>query len=212
MLKLWKKYSYLILMLFLIVGLFDFRVGLIATICMFAPVVVSFFKGRFWCGNICPRGSFYDNFVSKFANKKKTPKFLKTVYFRIVITVLMLTVFTSGMIKNWGNIYGMGFVVYRLIVVTTIIGLILSLLYNERTWCNFCPMGSIAALISKFKNKGNRKLLLKVNTSCISCKLCEKNCPMGIAPYQYKDDSISHHDCIQCGKCVYKCPKKSIKY
>ena len=52
----WKKYSYIILIAFIIIGLFDFRIGLIATLCMFAPIVVSFFKGRFWCGNLCPRG------------------------------------------------------------------------------------------------------------------------------------------------------------
>jgi polyferredoxin len=104
-LKVWKKYSYLLLIIFLIVGLFDFRIGLVATICMVAPIIVSFFKGRFWCGNLCPRGSFYDNIVSKFSNKKKVPAFLKSVYFRIFVTLLMLTVFTTGMIKNWGNLY-----------------------------------------------------------------------------------------------------------
>lgn len=38
-----------------------------------------------------------------------------------------------------------------MIVVTTFIGIILSFFYNNRTWCNFCPMGSIASLISYFK-------------------------------------------------------------
>ena len=56
----------------LILGMFDFRIGLIALICMIAPIVVAIFKGRFWCGNLCPRGNFYDNVVSKFSNKKKS--------------------------------------------------------------------------------------------------------------------------------------------
>lgn len=211
-LKLWKKYSYLLLIIFLIIGLLDFRIGLVAITCMIAPIIVALFKGRFWCGNLCPRGNFYDNLVSKFSNKKKVPPFLKSVYFRILVTAVMLTVFTTGMVKNWGNLYAMGFVVYRLITVTTIIGLVLSLFYNERTWCNFCPMGSIAALVSKLRNNKNKDALLKVNTTCVSCKICEKNCPMGIAPYEYKEDTINHPDCIQCSRCVYKCPKKSIGY
>lgn len=211
-LKYWKKYSYILLIAFIIIGIFDFRIGLIATICMLAPIVVSFFKGRFWCGNLCPRGSFYDNLVSKFSQKKKVPKFLKSPYFRTIIALFVIAMFTTSMIKNWGNLYGMGFAIYRLIVVTTIIGLALSLFYNERTWCNFCPMGSIAGLISRFKNKKNSGALLKVDTTCVSCKICEKNCPMGIAPYKYKDDSVNHFDCIQCSRCVYRCPKKSINY
>lgn len=207
---LWKKYSYIILMLFIIIGLFDFRIGLIAILCMVGPIILSLFKGRFWCGNICPRGSFYDNIVSKFSHKRKSPSILKSGYFRAVFTILLLTIFTLGMIKNWGNLYEMGFIFYRLIVVTTLIGIILSLFYNHRTWCNFCPMGSIAALISFFKNKKNTSSLLQVNNSCVSCKICEHNCPMGIAPYEFKGNALEHKDCIQCNSCVYVCPKKSI--
>ena len=214
LLKLWKRWSYLILIAFLIVGAFDFRIGLIALICMIAPVAVSIFKGRFWCGNLCPRGSFYDNVVSKFSNKKKVPKVLKSVYFRGLALALMLTMFTTGMIKNWGDLYGMGFVIYRLIVVTTIVGLILAPFYNERTWCNFCPMGSLAASVAKFRNKKNKdkSALLSIDDSCVGCKLCTKTCPMGIDVHEYKGDVLTHYDCIQCGRCVNKCPKKSIGY
>ncbi|MCR1951258.1 4Fe-4S binding protein [Clostridium sp. DSM 100503] len=210
--KIWKKWSYVILIAFLVLGIFDFRIGLIASICMVAPIIISVFKGRFWCGNLCPRGNFYDNVVSKFSNKKKVPKFIKSLYFRLVAIALMLTVFTTGMINNWGNLYGMGFVIYRLIVITTIIGLVLAPFYNERIWCNFCPMGSIAAFISKFRNKQNKNLLLSINDACVSCKLCTKTCPMGINVHEYKNESITYYDCIQCGKCVNKCPKKSIGY
>lgn len=209
---LWKKYSYFLLILFIIGGLFDFRIGLAALACMIAPIIVSLFRGRFWCGNLCPRGSFYDNIVLKFSKKRKVPKLLKSVYFRVAVTLFMLTMFTMGMIKNWGNLYAMGFVFYRLIVVTTLIGIGLSMFYNHRTWCNFCPMGSMAALISFYKNRKNRYTLLQVDNTCVSCKLCEKKCPMNISPYSYKGDALSHQDCIQCGKCTDVCPKNSICY
>lgn len=122
--------------------------------------------------------------------------------------------FTVNVIKNWGNPYAIGFAIYRLIIVTTLIGIVLALFYNQRTWCNFCPMGSIAALISSFKNKNNknRNILLQVESSCVSCKICVKNCPMGISPHDYKGGALTHQDCIQCGKCVYVCPKDSISY
>jgi ferredoxin-type protein NapH len=208
----WKKYSYGLLITFIIGGLFDLRIAIAAIVCMIAPIIFSIFKGRFWCGNVCPRGNFYDNIVSKFSNKKTVPKFLKSTYFRAAVTVFMLTVFTVGTINNWGNPYGIGMVFYRLIVITTIVGILLSFFYNQRTWCNFCPMGSIAALVSYTKNRKNKNALLQVDSSCVSCKLCEKKCPMGIAPYKYKGGVLEHHDCIQCGTCVYTCPKKVIGY
>ncbi|WP_244834729.1 4Fe-4S binding protein [Clostridium sp. BJN0001] len=207
LLVIWKKYSYIFLFLVVIAGMFDSRVALVVTICMVGPIIVSLFRGRFWCGNICPRGSFFDNIVKKFSKHKKVPSFLKSYYFRILVIIVMMTIFTLGIRKNLGNIYGIGMVFYRMIVITTVIGLVLALFINERTWCNFCPMGTIAALITKLrKNKKN----LKVSSKCVSCGICEKKCPMGISAYEYKGSEITDPDCIQCLRCELSCPKNAI--
>lgn len=208
-LKLWKKYSFSLLIAFIVLSLFDFRFAIAAAICMIAPIIVSIYKGRFWCGNLCPRGNFYDNIVSKFSNKRKPPKIFKSYYFRALILTIMMVVFISGVVENWGNLYGIGMVFYRLIVVTTIIGLILSLVYNHRTWCSFCPMGTLASITAKFRKS---KKVLQVSSTCVSCKVCEKKCPLGLVPYDYKGDLLSHPDCIQCGKCATVCPRKAIDY
>lgn len=208
-LKLWKKYSYALLVGFIILGMFDLRIGLAAALCMVAPVIVSVFKGRFWCGNLCPRGNFYDNVVSKFSNKRIPPKFFKSYYFRSVILTVMMVIFALGVYKNWGNLYGIGMVFYRMIVVTTIIGVLLSLVYNHRTWCNFCPMGTLASITGKFRKSDK---VLHVSSSCVSCKLCEKKCPIGLVPHDYKGDILRHPDCIQCGKCAVVCPRNAIGY
>ncbi|WP_459482182.1 4Fe-4S binding protein [Clostridium saccharoperbutylacetonicum] len=207
--RLWKKYSFTLLIAFILLGIFDLRFAAVAVICMIAPVIVAVFKGRFWCGNLCPRGNFYDNVVSKFSNKRKPPKFLKSYSFRAIILTIMMTMFISGVHKNWGDLYGIGMVFYRLIVVTTIIGIILSFIYNHRTWCNFCPMGTLASIVGKFR-KSNKVLYVK--SSCVSCKLCEKKCPIGLVPHDYKGDLLSHPDCIQCGQCSAICPKNAISY
>ena len=188
-----KKYSYIILIFFIIAGMFNPTIALTAIICMIGPIFLAFLgKGRFWCGNICPRGSFFDNVIIKFSRKNKVPKFLKSKLFRTSVIVFMFYMFGNGIYKNWGNI----------------VGIILSFFYNNRTWCNFCPMGSIASLISYFK-KDRKKLT--VSSSCISCKLCKMTCPMGIVPYDYKGNPIDHPDCIQCGKCINICPKNAIR-
>lgn len=208
-LNFWKKYSFILLIVFILLGLFDLRFAVVAILCMALPVIISVFRGRFWCGNLCPRGNFYDNIVSKFSNKRKVPKFLKSPYFRLAVVVFMLSMFTFGIKKNWGDFYGVGMVFYRIIVITTILGIVLSLFYNHRTWCHFCPMGSIAAFISWLRKN---KRVLQVSQSCVSCKVCEKKCPLGIVPYKYKGSPLNHFDCIQCGKCAEACPKKAIGY
>jgi ferredoxin-type protein NapH len=205
---LWKSYSYILLLLFIIVGLVDVRFAIVAVICMVGPIILALFKGnRGWCGNFCPRGNFYDNIVSKFSNNKKTPNFLKGKFFRISITILMLTFFSISTIKNWGDLHSIGMIFYRMIVMTTLVGIALSLFYNNRIWCNFCPMGSIAALISYLKKDKN---LLQVGSSCVSCKLCNKKCPMNIEIHSYKGQALDNPDCIQCGSCIIACPKKVI--
>ncbi len=208
-LKLWKKYSFVLLIAFVILGLFDLRFASAALICMLAPVVVAAFRGRFWCGNLCPRGSFYDNVVAKFSNHKKVPKVLKSRGFRAVVLVFMMTVFISGVRAHWGDLYGIGMVFYRMIVATTIVGIVLSLFFNHRTWCNFCPMGTLAAVVSKFRKPKN---VLQISSDCVSCKICEKKCPLSVKPYDFKEGHLSHPDCIQCGKCTQACPKDAIGY
>lgn len=180
-----------------------------AIICMVAPILVSFFKGRYWCGNLCPRGNFYDNIVSKFSNTKKVPNILKSKLFRVMVIIIMMIIFGAGIKANWGNLYGIGMVFYRMIVLTTIIGVGLSFFYNQRTWCHFCPMGTMASYVARLRKS---KRVLRVSPSCVSCKICEKKCPLGLVPYDYKGDILSHPDCIQCGKCVNVCPKNAIGY
>jgi ferredoxin-type protein NapH len=207
--ELWKKYSYVLLLTFVVVSLFDFTVGMAAIICMIAPIIISIFRGRFWCGNFCPRGNFYDNVMSRFSKNRAVPKFLKSTYFRVFVVLFMFTMFGLGIKQNWGNPDGIGMVFYRIIVVTTLIGIALSFVYNHRTWCHFCPMGSMAAFISYFRED---KKVLEVSNTCVNCKICEKKCPIGISPYEFKGDVLDHPDCIQCAKCVIACPKKSIGY
>lgn len=206
---LWKKYSYLLLIAFILCSLFDFRFALAAVICMVAPLLVAIFRGRFWCGNLCPRGTFYDNLVIKISKGKTIPNLFKTNIFRGLMVGFLITMFTIGIIQNWGNLYGIGMVFYRIIVITTIIGVLLSLFFNHRTWCQICPMGTLAAIISKTNRK---KKVLQISSNCTSCTLCQKKCPLGIVPYNYKGNPLDHQDCIQCGKCVAICPKNAIGY
>lgn len=207
--KYYKKYGYFILLLFLGISLLDMRVGSIAIICMFAPLLFAILgKGRYWCGNYCPRGNFYHQVISKISPKRKVPKFLKSIGFRLFMVAFIIFNFARGIYHNWGNLTGIGMVFYRIIAITTIVGILLAFFYQPRTWCNFCPMGTLSYLIAKLRG---RSIHLAVESSCVSCGLCTKTCPMGLSPKDYKDGQLTDSNCIFCKECVYKCPKKSIQ-
>lgn len=68
----WKKYSYFVLLTYLLVGFWLWpQVGVIALVCMVAPIVLAFKYGRKWCGSYCPRGSLWDNVFAKINDNKK---------------------------------------------------------------------------------------------------------------------------------------------
>ena len=135
---------YWILLIFLTIGLFYPIIGFIAIICMAGPVVLAFFKGRYWCGHICPRGSFYDKLLFHLSPHKPAPAFLRSKGFRIFMLGLILTVFSTQMYFAWGDLAAMGAVFINLILITTAVGIVLGIVYHQRTWCTFCPMGTLA--------------------------------------------------------------------
>ena len=52
----------------------------------------------------------------------------------------------------WSAQFSYGF--YSLMLSSAIIGLVVMALYRPRTWCSFCPMGSMTQMICKAKQRG----------------------------------------------------------
>ena len=59
--------------------------------------------------------------------------------------------YTAGLVPDWVAQYSFGF--YSLMLTSLILGLVVMLLYKPRTWCAFCPMGTMTQSICKLKNK-----------------------------------------------------------
>lgn len=62
--------------------------------------------------------------------------------------------YTAGTMADWIAQFSFGF--YSLMLTSTLIGLIVMVLFRPRTWCSFCPMGSMTQLICKAKNHGQQ--------------------------------------------------------
>ena len=202
-----QKYLFWIRLLFRSVGIFFPIIGVVALICMLAPVGLALWRGRFWCGNFCPRGSFYDHVGKYFSPHKPLPSFLRNKNFRLAVIAIMMVVFSWQTYLAWPYPEAIGAVFIKMILVTTIIGLILGAAYHERAWCSFCPMGTLSKL-----NTPKAPIRLYVSDSCVNCKLCVKACPLQLTPYQAKGlpEGYLEADCIKCGRCIEVCPRKAI--
>lgn len=70
----------------------------------------------------------------------------------------------TSMVTPWVAQFAFGF--YSMMLTSTILGIITMLLYKPKSWCVYCPMGTMTQLISKAKYTN------KSNTSYNSCSSC----------------------------------------
>lgn len=62
--------------------------------------------------------------------------------------------YTAGMVPDWIAQFSFGF--YSIMLTSTLIGLIVMILYKPRSWCAFCPMGTMTQGICQIKAKSSR--------------------------------------------------------
>lgn len=118
--------------------------------------------------------------------------------------------FAIQMVFAWGSLLSASYVFIRTIIITTVITVILGIAFKQRTWCMVCPMGTMSHYVSKLKfAKSKMKQVSFEQNKCVNCKICSKNCPIGIDVLSHKNEGkVTDADCLKCNVCVEKCPKK----
>ena len=61
--------------------------------------------------------------------------------------------YTAGTAADWVAQFSFGF--YSLMLTSTLIGLVVKALYKPRSWCAFCPMGTMTQTICKLTEAGH---------------------------------------------------------
>ena len=59
--------------------------------------------------------------------------------------------YTAGTVPDWVAQFSFGF--YGLMLTSLLLGLLAMVLYKPRTWCAFCPMGTMTQGICRLKNQ-----------------------------------------------------------
>lgn len=156
--KNYQQISWIVIVAFFLLGILDTRFGILGFICMGAPMYHAFKgEGKVHCSKYCPRGSFLGRFLKNVSLGNALPanyrsNKVKNGMLALMITLLSLSLYHAGL--NFGSI---AFVLLRFMFMSFIVGIIMGMIFKPRTWCQVCPMGHAAGLISDVK-KANSKL------------------------------------------------------
>ncbi|MFC2095707.1 4Fe-4S binding protein [Candidatus Bipolaricaulota bacterium] len=182
--------------------------GFSVPLVMLTGIVGSLFNGRYVCGNLCPRGAFYDRVMAPFSRKRPIPQWLRSKTLRWTLFAVLMGFMVFRILQNPLDLMHWGRVFWMMCVVTTAIGIPLAIFLRPRTWCSFCPIGTVQSAI------GGHKRQLRINGDlCRSCTLCERACPMDLSIVESKDAGIvSEVDCLRCSECAAVCPVAALSF
>lgn len=196
-------------LIFLAGGWFFPLIGYFIPVCMLMGIGLAAFRGRSWCDWLCPRGSFYDALLKKVSRGKRIPQVFRSLPLRLGVMTLLMSVLTVQIIRLWPDPWAIGGFFIILLTVTTAVGVALGLIFQQRTWCYMCPIGTMSNWVGK-----SRRPLILMAEKCRDCNLCGKNCPMQLSPQEMKaSGSMSNRgDCLKCGLCVASCPTAALQW
>ncbi|MBT9153638.1 MAG: 2-halobenzoate 1,2-dioxygenase electron transfer component [Firmicutes bacterium] len=215
-----RQYAWIFTLTVAIGGLWYPRLGILVFGVIFALTAISLFKGRFWCGNYCAHGSLFDQLFLPFSRNQKIPGFLKSKYTQIAVMTWFMYNLGSKFYRVsqiWGTLQfwdRLGFVFVSSYLMVTVVGGLLGLIYTPRSWCQFCPMGTMQVLMYKLGKKlgwtkqHDQKITIEALEKCHKCGKCARVCPMQLVPYtEFSDkNQFDREACIRCITCVDNCP------
>jgi len=142
-----------LLPLIVIGGLFLKWLGYLVLGMMIFFLVLSFFKSRWWCWHLCPRGAFLDIIVSMGSFNRALPEFWGKIKFRRIVFVVFMAFFAFRLIRSKWDALAVGAIFISMCLVTTIIAVVLGILTKHRPWCVVCPMGYLQNIIGSAGRK-----------------------------------------------------------
>ncbi|TCK93270.1 hypothetical protein EDC19_1461 [Natranaerovirga hydrolytica] len=156
-----QGWSWILIIAFFVLSIFDFRFGILGLLCMAAPLYHALRgRGKLHCSKYCPRGSFLGRFMQYVSLNHTLPKFMRTRKFKHLLLIYMISMFTFSIIYTGIHtefaFRELSFVVFRFMGVSFIVGILFGIFFKPRSWCQVCPMGHGTALISQLQKNSSK--------------------------------------------------------
>lgn len=188
-----------------------------SVILMAAVFLLAALFGPVFCGWICPLGTIQEavgkNGRKLFRNRyngflpPKVDKALRYLRYAVLALVVFVTARSGYLMFEKIDPYNALFTFWSSEVSAAALAVLFITLaasiFVERPWCKYlCPYGALLGLTNKI-----RAFTIRRNPdTCVSCKECDRSCPMNINISEQK--SVRDHQCISCLQCTSErnCP------
>lgn len=142
-------WAWSLMVLFLVLGIADSRFGILGFLCMLAPMTHALLgRGKIHCRSYCPRGSLLGKWLPHFSFQRDLPRFMTQKWFKLTLLTLMVGVFSFSLYHaNW-EFHKVAFRVFRFMVMSLGVGIVLGIFFKPRSWCVVCPMGTATGMIA----------------------------------------------------------------
>lgn len=155
--KSYQGWSWILLIMFLLLSILDVRFGFLGFICMGAPIYHALRgKGKIHCSKYCPRGSLLGRFLQRISLQNELPLWMRGKKAKNSLLGLMLVMFSISLYHAGLDSKAIGFAIFRLMTVSLIFGIIMGIIYKPRSWCIVCPMGHATGLIRDVQNQNHQ--------------------------------------------------------
>ncbi|NLF31231.1 MAG: 4Fe-4S binding protein [Planctomycetes bacterium] len=199
-----RRRQWVLLWLAVLVLVLGWRVpalGFLVPATMLAGMIGGLFAGRWVCGNLCPRGAFFDRLIAPLGRGRPVPAWLKRMPVRWALLAGLMGFMVYRISRDAGDWSHWGRVFWMMCLITTAVGVVGGIVYHGRFWCTFCPVGTFANAVGG----GRRRPVIA--PACRACGACAPACPMKIDVAACREDgAVTDRDCLRCGECTSACP------
>ena len=186
---------------YLFTGVFEAATIHYAVAKIFGPLIF----GRGWCGFACWTAMVLDFLPYKTpAQPRKSIGWIR--YITFAVSFAFVSALFLAKVKNIERIMFWAFIIGNVLYYAA--GIILAFLFKDnRAFCKYiCPITVFLKPMSYFS-----LTRIKCDKSkCISCKKCERICPMDVKITDNSRKRENGTECILCMECKRACPKEAL--